>query len=63
MIAIVLALALGLSHFAKRSMTEAQQIKLARIMAVMMAVAVVTWVLFRMWEGLFDYKTDLPFDV
>ncbi|MCC6726661.1 MAG: TIGR02206 family membrane protein [Saprospiraceae bacterium] len=62
-IAIILVLAIGLSLFAKQKMTEAQQIRLARIMAVTMAVAVVTWVLFRMWEGLFDYKTDLPFDV
>lgn len=63
MMALILLLAIGLSIFAKRKLTEAQQVSLARAMTLVMAVAVVGWIALRVGEGLFDPKTDLPFDI
>jgi hypothetical integral membrane protein (TIGR02206 family) len=63
MMALILLLAIGLSIFAKRKLTEAQQFGLARAMTLVMAVAVVGWIALRVGEGLFDPKTDLPLDI
>ncbi len=63
MIAVTLLLAIVLSIFAKRKMTETQQVQLGRAMTLIMALAVIGWMAIRIGEGLFDPKTDLPFDI
>lgn len=63
MISLTLLLAVGLSIFAKRKLSEIQQVRIGRVMTVMMALAVIGWIIIRMAEGLFDPKTDLPFDI
>lgn len=63
MIALTVLLSIGLSVFAKRKLSEIQQVRLGRIMTVTMALTVIGWIVLRLAEGLFDYKTDLPFDI
>ncbi len=63
MITLTLGLAFGLSFFVKNKLSPKHQMTLGRAMTVVMAIAVVGWIIIRMAIGDFDYKTDLPFDI
>jgi hypothetical integral membrane protein (TIGR02206 family) len=63
MVALTLGLAFGLAFFAKRRLSERQQVRLSRTMTVIMAIAVLGWIFIQLALGYFNYKTDLPFDI
>ncbi len=63
MIALTLLLAFSLAFFGKKYLSSSQQLTVGRGMTLVFALAVLGWIAIRMAEGLFDYKTDLPFDI
>lgn len=60
---LTVAVSIALAFFSKNYLSERRQIQLGRTMTLILATAVVGWILIRMARGEFDYKTDLPFDV
>ncbi|MCB0638988.1 MAG: TIGR02206 family membrane protein [Lewinella sp.] len=54
---------LGLPWIARHGLNPRQQLRLSRIMAVLISFAALAYPFLMMWLGVFDYRTDLPLDV
>jgi hypothetical integral membrane protein (TIGR02206 family) len=63
MMAIIIAVGIGMSAFGKKHLSAADQIRLGRGITLVLAAAVLGWIGIRIALGQFDYKTDLPFDI
>lgn len=63
MMALILAACITLPRTSKRRLGEQRQLLIVRLLYITLAFWVLFWIAIRMWQGYFDPKTDLPFDI
>jgi hypothetical integral membrane protein (TIGR02206 family) len=63
MMGLTLLLCIFLPWWSKRYLKEGAQLWLARVMGLILSVAVITYPLIRLYLGDFDLQTDLPLDI
>jgi len=62
-IALTVAMSIGLAFFSKKSLSKMGQLHLGRGITVVLAATVLGWIAIRLALGQFDHKTDLPLDI
>ncbi|MFM9949364.1 MAG: TIGR02206 family membrane protein [Saprospiraceae bacterium] len=62
-IMLIICLSIGLPIFAKRSLSQKQQLLSSRIMTILISFWVILYDFILLYLGKFNYKTDLPIDI
>ncbi len=63
MLALTVLLSVLLAFLGRRTPSERRRLRLARLLSLVLSGTVIGWTLLRLRLGVFDHRTDLPFDI